>query len=539
MEVSIAKQSSTEKNKLWKARNIVAINNYMRRINPHLNVLSTVPKALENTTLKSTLFKYETNHEQPILLSSTTPAVKSVKNISNILNRAPPTKTIYRPVQMQSLIINVPDDASPVFYNDNRNYQTSDGEFESNIKSYNNNPSNANDETTSVIENVSSTLTTENFSNIPNINHIFENVSTSFTTSIASTQSNKVPITTSSTSSSTAADNIIQNKTTKKVYTTIPRRKSTSTSTSSLPSYLPSAIFTTSQNIVSSTISSFLNNVSSRKIKLEPQQQNETTYNGSNNNKNSYNTQVELTTTTATTTTTSSKIATKNQYPITTTPSSVYGISNNEVKTSIPTNIEAVVPPSMTPDSITTSNRPIITLYEGISTTSKTHINDVFVEAQQSNASAYVFGVLGILPLIIIIFYVIKQYVYKHECSKDDDIENYGNDVQPISPVVKLDHSDDGTCSEGNESIITESDLNRNKIRFRSVLGEGNFGQVWKAEVDDLHGFIGTKIVAVKTERINNGQGGLKVECEIMRKLGSHSNVVTLLAACLDQGMHL
>ena len=31
MEVSVAKQSSTEKNKFWKTRNIVAINNYMKR----------------------------------------------------------------------------------------------------------------------------------------------------------------------------------------------------------------------------------------------------------------------------------------------------------------------------------------------------------------------------------------------------------------------------------------------------------------------------------------------------------------------------
>jgi hypothetical protein len=57
------------------------------------------------------------------------------------------------------------------------------------------------------------------------------------------------------------------------------------------------------------------------------------------------------------------------------------------------------------------------------------------------------------------------------------------------------------------------------------------------AEADNLSGHIGnTRIVAVKTERANNGQGGLKAECEIMRKLGSHSNVVTLLGACVEQG---
>lgn len=57
------------------------------------------------------------------------------------------------------------------------------------------------------------------------------------------------------------------------------------------------------------------------------------------------------------------------------------------------------------------------------------------------------------------------------------------------------------------------------------------------AEADNLIGHMGaTRIVAVKTERVDNGQGGLKAECEIMRKLGVHSNVVTLLGACVEQG---
>lgn len=128
--------------------------------------------------------------------------------------------------------------------------------------------------------------------------------------------------------------------------------------------------------------------------------------------------------------------------------------------------------------------------------------------------------------------YVTKQYFIKKH--KEDDT---GNDIQPISPVVTFDHSDDGTCSDGEESVITESGLNRNKLRFKSLLGEGNFGQVWKAEIDDLPGFTGIKIVAVKTIKLlNKSTGGLKAECEIMRKLGTHPNVVKLIAACTSKG---
>jgi receptor protein-tyrosine kinase len=151
---------------------------------------------------------------------------------------------------------------------------------------------------------------------------------------------------------------------------------------------------------------------------------------------------------------------------------------------------------------------------------------------QSMTPATFILGGLGMLPIIAIILFVIRQYVYRNE-DKDGDLERYSNDIQPISPVVKLDQSDSASMTD--ESIITDRDFSRNNLRFKSLLGEGNFGQVWKAEADDL--ILGTtRIVAVKTERVDNGQGGLKAEGEIMRKLGSHSNVVTLLGMCTEQG---
>ena len=35
------------------------------------------------------------------------------------------------------------------------------------------------------------------------------------------------------------------------------------------------------------------------------------------------------------------------------------------------------------------------------------------------------------------------------------------------------------------------------------VLGEGNFGKVWKAEVDDICGYEGTILVAVKGVKVS------------------------------------
>uniref|UniRef100_A0A182NJ04 Protein kinase domain-containing protein n=1 Tax=Anopheles dirus TaxID=7168 RepID=A0A182NJ04_9DIPT len=167
------------------------------------------------------------------------------------------------------------------------------------------------------------------------------------------------------------------------------------------------------------------------------------------------------------------------------------------------------------------------------------HNSDVVIEMRKMNTATFVLAGLGMLPIVIIVLYVIKATVFNREHKVSHDLERYIPDGQPpISPVVRLEQSD--TSSATDESIMTEHDFNRSNLRFKSLLGEGNFGQVWKAEADDLAGHLGTtRIVAVKTERSDNGHGDLKAEAEIMRKLGSHPNVVTLLGACLEQDPQL
>ena len=44
----------------------------------------------------------------------------------------------------------------------------------------------------------------------------------------------------------------------------------------------------------------------------------------------------------------------------------------------------------------------------------------------------------------------------------------------------------------------------RSRLRLQTVLGEGNFGKVWKAEADDICGYDGTILVAVKTVKVIN-----------------------------------
>ncbi|XP_065346401.1 tyrosine kinase receptor Cad96Ca-like [Cloeon dipterum] len=82
----------------------------------------------------------------------------------------------------------------------------------------------------------------------------------------------------------------------------------------------------------------------------------------------------------------------------------------------------------------------------------------------------------------------------------------------------------------------------RHKLRLQTVLGQGNFGQVWKAEAEDICGITGTRLVAVKSTKAGAGErekSDLLRELAIMQQLGAHPNVVTLLGCCTEQEPHL
>lgn len=80
----------------------------------------------------------------------------------------------------------------------------------------------------------------------------------------------------------------------------------------------------------------------------------------------------------------------------------------------------------------------------------------------------------------------------------------------------------------------------RSKLKLLTILGQGNFGQVWKAEAEDMPGHDGmARLVAVKTVKegaTEKEHGELIKELEIMQQIGSHPNIVTLLGCCTDQG---
>uniref|UniRef100_A0A1A9W4R9 Protein kinase domain-containing protein n=1 Tax=Glossina brevipalpis TaxID=37001 RepID=A0A1A9W4R9_9MUSC len=216
-----------------------------------------------------------------------------------------------------------------------------------------------------------------------------------------------------------------------------------------------------------------------------------------------------------------------------------------------------------------------------ISSTVVTNDQEISAEMQRMNIVTMVLAGIGIIPLIAIILYLVRNYIMKRPLKDDEDFDVCITDQQPISPVKKLDSkyhiNDDKNDDEvdhrklpqrqhsqvhklpsrdikihnpntvhqrhyndDKSSITSDQEFDRSNIRLKSLLGEGNFGQVWKAEADDLSGHFGaTRIVAVKTIRACSTQVSLKDEANIMRKLGSHPNVVTLLGACVETEPHM
>ncbi|XP_017480510.1 PREDICTED: uncharacterized protein LOC108369832 [Rhagoletis zephyria] len=206
--------------------------------------------------------------------------------------------------------------------------------------------------------------------------------------------------------------------------------------------------------------------------------------------------------------------------------------------------------------------------------------SEVSLEMRRVNIATMVLAGIGIIPLCALILYFVHTYLLRRGIKNEEDFDVCITDQQPISPVKKLDskyriknEEEDydadrhniqtshhqsihhKTISHGKitsrdvnqnnrydeqSSVTSDQEFERNNIRLKSLLGEGNFGQVWKAEADDLSGHFGaTRIVAVKTIRKCSAQTSLKEEADIMRKLGSHLNVVTLLGACIENEPHM
>ncbi|XP_057325159.1 serine-rich adhesin for platelets-like [Microplitis mediator] len=190
----------------------------------------------------------------------------------------------------------------------------------------------------------------------------------------------------------------------------------------------------------------------------------------------------------------------------------------------------------------------------------KRHDGDTLATQETVVIVSYILASLVFFPIVVGVVLIFRRLIIKNRkvleesdtsseisCRKDAlNLENgdFKTSIEKaITKLPRIQH----LCHEAEKPpppAKQESrwEFPRDKLRLQTVLGQGNFGQVWKAEADDLTGHKGTtRLVAVKT--VKEGASArekedLVRELEIMQQLGNHPNVVTLLGCCTEEEPH-
>ncbi|KZC12270.1 Tyrosine kinase receptor Cad96Ca [Dufourea novaeangliae] len=206
---------------------------------------------------------------------------------------------------------------------------------------------------------------------------------------------------------------------------------------------------------------------------------------------------------------------------------------------------------------ISVSPRESVNVSEVIS---KRHDGDAIASQETVAVVSYILATLVVFPIAVGVGLILRRLILRNRkvleesdtsseisCRKDAlNLENgdFKTSIEKaITKLPRIQH----LCHEAEKPPPPSSqesrwEFPRDKLRLQTVLGQGNFGQVWKAEADDLTGHQGTtRLVAVKTVKegaSDREKEDLVRELEIMQQLGSHPNVVTLLGCCTEQEPH-
>ncbi|XP_053994455.1 uncharacterized protein LOC128884830 [Hylaeus volcanicus] len=206
---------------------------------------------------------------------------------------------------------------------------------------------------------------------------------------------------------------------------------------------------------------------------------------------------------------------------------------------------------------ISVSPRESVNVSEVIS---KRHDGDAIASQETVAVVSYILATLVVFPIAVGVGLILRRLILRNRkvleesdtsseisCRKDAlNLENgdFKTSIEKaITKLPRIQH----LCHEAEKpppppTQESRWEFPRDKLRLQTVLGQGNFGQVWKAEADDLTGHQGTtRLVAVKTVKegaSDREKEDLVRELEIMQQLGSHPNVVTLLGCCTEQEPH-
>ncbi|XP_075971841.1 tyrosine kinase receptor Cad96Ca isoform X2 [Anticarsia gemmatalis] len=128
-------------------------------------------------------------------------------------------------------------------------------------------------------------------------------------------------------------------------------------------------------------------------------------------------------------------------------------------------------------------------------------------------------GGLVVIVAAVILFVCKKNNAQKKDSKKDDMLSEETSISKDDQPPDKW-------------------EFPRHKLRIFHIVGEGAFGQVWRAQAIDIAGKKGEQTVAVKTLKENASEKekiDLLQELLVMKNLGYHPNVVQLIGCCTEK----
>ncbi|CAH2105820.1 unnamed protein product [Euphydryas editha] len=222
---------------------------------------------------------------------------------------------------------------------------------------------------------------------------------------------------------------------------------------------------------------------------------------------------------------------------------------------------EATVPDTTTTTTLSPTEKvdsvPNIKPVEQVEMKSNTTVNETQMGSEVSITVIPLVAISGLVAIVagVIIFVWKKNNRKKSKIEKDDMSKDSSGIVLQDSHALNMwdrpraysnryESWDNNHLQISEETTISKEDprdeweFPRHRIRIFNIVGEGAFGQVWRAQAIDIDGKKGEQTVAVKTLKENASEKektDLLQELTVMKNLGNHPNVVRLIGCCTEK----
>lgn len=177
--------------------------------------------------------------------------------------------------------------------------------------------------------------------------------------------------------------------------------------------------------------------------------------------------------------------------------------------------------------------------------------------ASGGGTNVYIVAIVGVVPAAGAVIWCVRKMIAKNKQNKENSevpaADDEDKQTAPPDPPTKYSYIQDAynkmyakTISElmptssappraSAPAAADPDEFPRDDVRLERVLGEGNFGRVWKATAYGLDGSKRATPVAVKTLKeyaSSEEKRDLVREMGLMRQLGKHPHVVQFLGCC-------